>query len=140
MKSRGVYECPGGTVLYAAHQELEGICLDRETLHYKQSVVAPRYAELVYYGQWYSPLREALDAFVQVTQQTVSGKVRMKLYKGNCTPAGISSPYSLYDQELVTFGEDQVYNQRDADGFINLFGLPLRVRALMEKKLGLKKL
>ena len=139
MKSRGVYECPGGTVLYAAHRELEGVCLDRDTLHYKQSVIATRYAELVYYGQWFSPLKKALDAFVDSTQQTVSGKVRMKLYKGNCTPAGISSAYSLYDQELVTFGEDQVYNQQDAEGFINLFGLPLKVQAIMERKSGLKR-
>lgn len=133
MKSRGVYETPGGTVLYAAHRALEGICLDRDTLHYKQ-LISHRYAELAYYGQWYSTLREALDAFVNVTQETVTGSVRMKLYRGNCTPAGVSSPYSLYDQELVTFGEDQVYNQADAEGFINLFGLPLKVRAIMLEK------
>ncbi|NPV27040.1 MAG: argininosuccinate synthase [Firmicutes bacterium] len=137
MKSRGVYECPGGTVLYAAHQELEELCLDRQTLHFKK-IVAEKYAELVYDGVWYSPLKQALDAFVDSTQQTVTGTVRMKLYKGNCVPAGKHSPYSLYDQELVTFGEDQVYNQKDAEGFINLFGLPLKVRALMERKSGLK--
>ena len=133
MKSRGVYETPGGTVLYAAHRALEGICLDRDTLHFKQ-LISHRYAELAYYGQWYSTLREALDAFVNTTQETVTGSVRMKLYRGNCTPAGVSSPYSLYDQELVTFGEDQVYNQGDAEGFINLFGLPLKVRAIMLEK------
>jgi len=133
MKSRGVYETPGGTVLYAAHQELEAICLDRDTLHYKQ-LVAVRYAELAYYGQWYSPLRQALEAFVDSTQRTVTGSVRMRLYKGNCTPAGVSSPYSLYDQELVTFGEDNVYDQADAEGFINLFGLPMKVNALMNRR------
>lgn len=137
MKSRGVYECPGGTVLYAAHQELEHLCLDRQTLHYKQ-LVAAKYAELVYDGVWFAPIKEALDAFVDSTQRTVTGTVRMKLYKGNCAPAGKQSPYSMYDQELVTFGEDQVYNQKDAEGFINLFGLPLKVRAIMEKKSGLK--
>ncbi len=137
MKSRGVYETPGGTVLVLAHQELELLTLDRMTLHYKQ-LIAQRYAELVYEGVWFHPLREAIDAFVDVTQQTVTGKVRMKLYKGNCTPAGITSPYSLYNEEFVTFGEDKVYNQKDAEGFINLFGLPLKVRALMKKKAGLE--
>jgi argininosuccinate synthase len=136
MKSRGVYETPGGTVLYLAHQELELLTLDRITLHYKQ-LIALRYAELVYDGVWFHPLREALDAFVDVTQQTVTGKVRMKLYKGNCTPAGAESPYSLYNEAFATFGEDKVYNQKDAEGFINLFGLPLKVRALMKKKAGL---
>ncbi len=138
MKSRGVYETPGGTVLYAAHRELELLCLDRDTLHYKD-LVAQRYAELVYYGIWYHPLREALDAFVEVTQRTVTGTVRMKLYKGSCTPAGAKSPYSLYNREFSTFGRDEVYNQKDAEGFINLFGLPIKVRAIMEKKTGLKK-
>lgn len=133
MKSRGVYETPGGTILYKAHHELELLTLDRMTLHYKE-LIAHRYAELVYDGVWFHPLREALDAFVDVTQQTVSGKVRLKLYKGNCTPAGAASPYSLYSQEFVTFGEDQVYNQKDAEGFINLFGLPLKVRALMKQQ------
>lgn len=137
MKSRGVYETPGGTILYQAHQALELLTLDRITLHYKEQV-ALRYAELVYDGVWYSPLREALDAFVQVTQKNVTGTVRMKLYKGNCTAAGIKSPYSLYNEEFATFGEDAVYNQKDAEGFINLFGLPLKVRALMERKSGLK--
>lgn len=137
MKSRGVYETPGGTILYTAHQNLELLTLDRITLHYKEQV-ALRYAELVYDGVWYSPLREALAAFVQVTQKNVTGTVRLKLYKGNCTPAGIKSPYSLYNEEFATFGEDEVYNQKDAEGFINLFGLPLKVRALMEKKSGLR--
>jgi argininosuccinate synthase len=132
MKSRGVYETPGGTILYAAHRELELLCLDRDTLHYKD-IVAQRFAELVYYGQWYTPLREALSAFVDSTQQTVTGTVRMKLYKGNCMPAGAKSEYSLYSEELSTFGRDEVYDQKDAEGFINLFGLPLKVRSLMLK-------
>ncbi|ADY54810.1 argininosuccinate synthase [Syntrophobotulus glycolicus DSM 8271] len=138
MKSRGVYETPGGTILYTAHQALEELTLDRMTLHYKEQV-ALKYAEMVYDGVWYSPLREALDAFVQVTQRNVTGTVRIKLYKGNCTAAGAKAPYSLYNLEFVTFGEDAVYNQKDAEGFINLFGLPLKVRALMEKSSGLKK-
>jgi argininosuccinate synthase len=132
MKSRGVYECPGGTVLYYAHRELEYLCLDRATYHYKEQV-ALRYAELVYDGMWYAPLREALDAFVDTTQQTVTGVVRLKLYKGNVASAGAKSPYSLYNEAFSTFGRDEVYNQKDAEGFINLFGLPLKVRALMEK-------
>lgn len=133
MKSRGVYETPGGTILYAAHRELELLCLDRDTLHYKD-IVAQRFAELVYFGQWYTPLREALSAFVDVTQQTLTGTVRLKLYKGNCMPAGAKSDYSLYSEELSTFGRDAVYNQKDAEGFINLFGLPLKVNALMKEK------
>jgi len=135
MKSRGVYETPGGTILYAAHREIELLCLDRDTLHYKD-LVSQRFAELVYYGQWYTPLREALSAFVDSTQQTVTGTVRMKLYKGNCMPAGVKSEYSLYSEELSTFGRDAVYNQKDAEGFINLFGLPIKVRALMLEKKG----
>jgi len=130
MKSRGVYETPGGTVLFAAHRELEYLCLDRQTMHFKE-IISGKYAELVYDGVWYSPLREALDAFVDKTQELVTGMVRMKLYKGSCTPAGTKSPYSLYNEEFVTFGADEVYNQKDAEGFINLFGLPLKVRALM---------
>ncbi|MEL7563359.1 MAG: argininosuccinate synthase [Dehalobacterium sp.] len=130
MKSRGVYETPGGTVLFAAHRELEYLCLDRQTMHFKE-IISGKYAELVYDGLWYSPLREALDAFVNKTQEFVTGMVRMKLYKGSCTPAGTKSPYSLYSEEFVTFGADEVYNQKDAEGFINLFGLPLKVRALM---------
>ena len=134
MKSRGIYETPGGTILYAAHACLESLCLDRATAHFKESA-ALRYAELVYDGVWFHPLREALDAFVSKTQETVSGLVRMKLYKGNCSIAGMTSPYSLYNAELATFGEDEIYNQKDAEGFINLFGLPLKVQALMKKGL-----
>jgi argininosuccinate synthase len=130
MKSRGVYETPGGTVLYAAHRELELLCLDRDTLHYKD-IIAQRFAELVYFGQWYTPLRESLSAFVDKTQETVTGTVRMKLYKGNCMPAGAKSEYSLYNEAIATFSKDEVYNQKDAEGFINLFGLPLKVRAQM---------
>ncbi|MDX9871262.1 MAG: argininosuccinate synthase [Clostridia bacterium] len=137
MKSRGVYETPGGTLLYAAHHELELMTLDRMTLHYKQ-LIALRYAELVYDGVWFHPLREALDAFVDVTQETVTGKVRLKLYKGTCQPAGTTSPFSLYNEGFATFGEDKVYNQKDAEGFINLFGLPLKARALMKKLAGLE--
>ncbi len=133
MKSRGVYETPGGTILYDAHSSLETICLDRVTSHFKAEV-ALRYADLVYDGVWFSPLREALDAFVAKTQETVTGTVKMKLYKGSCTVAGIKSPYSLYNAEMATFDEDDVYNQKDAEGFINLFGLPLKVRALMQGK------
>jgi len=136
MKSRGVYETPGGTILYTAHQALESITLDRDTLHYKD-VVAQRYAELVYYGQWYTPLRTALDSFVTSTQQAVTGSVRLKLYKGSCTVAGRKSPYSLYREDLATFGKDDVYDQRDAAGFINLFGLPLKVKALIDKQNGM---
>ena len=136
MKSRGVYETPGGAIMYAAHSELEFLTLDRNTLHYKD-IVAQKYAELVYDGVWFHPLREALDAFVDKTQEVVTGKVRLKLFKGNICPAGAWSPYSLYSEEFATFGEDDVYNQADAEGFINLFGLPLKVQALMKKKNGL---
>ncbi len=132
MKSRGVYETPGGTIIYYAHNELENLCLDRATNHYKQ-LVGVKYAELVYDGMWFSPLREALAAFVDETQKTVTGTVRLKLYKGNVMSAGAKSPYSLYSQEYVTFGADEVYNQADATGFITLFGLPLTVRALMKQ-------
>jgi argininosuccinate synthase len=131
MKSRGVYETPGGTILVEAHQALEQLCLDKETLHFKQ-IVALRYAELVYNGQWFTPLREALDAFVRSTQQTMTGQVRLKLYKGNVILAGRRSPYSLYREDYATFGESDVYNQADAEGFIKLFGLPLKVRALLD--------
>ena len=128
MKSRGVYETPGGTILYAAHAKLEEICLDKDTLHYKQNV-ANAFAELVYDGKWYTPLREALSAFVDSTQEYVTGDVKLKLYKGNIIDAGVTSPYSLYDEEIATFDEDQVYDQNDSAGFINLFGLPIKVRA-----------
>ena len=136
MKSRGVYETPGGAILYQAHQTLETICLDKETAHYK-ALVAQKYAELVYNGQWFTPLMEALQAFVDSTQRTVTGEVKLKLYKGNIMNAGVTSPYSLYSEEVATFGEDTVYNQMDSQGFINLFGLPLQVRAKMEEKNGL---
>ncbi len=128
MKSRGVYETPGGTILYRAHQVLETLCLDRDTQHYKE-LVASRFAELVYFGQWFTPLREALSAFVDKTQEYVTGDVTLKLYKGNMINAGVVSPYSLYDEEIATFDEDEVYDQKDSAGFINLFGLPIKVQA-----------
>lgn len=131
IKSRGVYETPGGTVLYKAHQALESLALDRDTLHYKE-MVAGRFAELVYYGKWFTPLREALSAFVTETQRRVIGSVRLKLYKGSCTVVGRKSPYSLYREDYATFGEDDVYDQEDAEGFINCFGLPMKVRALLD--------
>ncbi len=134
MKSRGVYETPGGTILYCAHIALESITIDRDTAHYKEQV-ALKFAELVYNGNWYHPLREALSSFVTTTQENVTGTVRIKLYKGSAVAVGIKSPYSLYNEEFATFGEDAVYNQKDAAGFINLFGLPLTVRALMLESL-----
>lgn len=130
MKSRGVYETPAGTLLLRAHQALESICLDKHTMHYKD-FLAVKYAELVYNGMWYTRLREALDAFVQVTQEQVTGTVRLKLYKGNIIIAGRKSPYSLYREDYASFGEEDVYNQQDAQGFIQLFGLPLKVEALL---------
>jgi argininosuccinate synthase len=130
MKSRGVYETPGGTILRKAHQALESICLDKHTMHYKD-ILAVKYAELVYNGLWYTRLREALDAFVQVTQQNITGTVRLKLYKGNVIIAGRKSPRSLYREDYASFGEEDVYNQRDAEGFIQLFGLPMKVEALL---------
>jgi len=133
MKSRGVYETPAGTVLYFAHRELESLVLDRETLYQKEMLV-PRYAQLVYNGAWYTPVREALDAFVTVTQKLVTGTVRLKLYKGNVISAGRKSPYSLYREDFATFSEEDVYDQKDAKGFINLFGLPLTVRALVQQE------
>ena len=132
MKSRGVYETPGGTILYRAHQVLETLCLDRDTQHYKE-LVANRFAELVYFGQWFTPLREALSAFVTETQKTVTGDVKLKLYKGNIINAGTTSPYSLYSEQIATFGEDHVYDQKDSAGFINLFGLPIAARATLLK-------
>ncbi len=128
MKSRGVYETPGGAILYHAHGKLEELCLDKETYHYKQQV-ALKFADLVYNGQWYTPLRQALSAFVDSTQETVTGDVKLKLYKGNIIDAGVTSPYSLYDEDIATFDEDDVYNQADSAGFINLFGLPIKVQA-----------
>ncbi len=132
MKSHGVYETPGGTLLYTAHRELEHLTLDRETLHYKD-LVAQKYAELVYNGLWFTPLREALDAFVTKTQERVTGTVKLKLYKGNVIVAGRKSPYSLYQESVVTFMRDEVFNQAHADGFINLFGLPITVRSMVNQ-------
>jgi argininosuccinate synthase len=129
MKSHGVYETPGGTILYAAHRELESIVLDKETLQYKD-VIALKYAEILYNGLWFSPLREALAAFVDSTQGPVTGLVRLKLYKGNIIPVGRKSKFSLYREDFATFGQEDVYDQSDAEGFIRLFGLPLKVRAL----------
>lgn len=137
MKSRGVYETPGGTILYAAHKNLEEICLDKETAHYKETI-ALKFADIVYNGQWYTPLREALSAFVKTTQENVTGVVKLKLYKGNLVNAGVTSPYSLYSEEYATFGEDAVYDQKDSAGFINLFGLPITVKAKMDAAQSLK--
>lgn len=134
MKSRGVYETPGGTILYKAHSVLETITLDKDTQHYKY-LIAQEYADLVYNGKWFTPLRESLAAFVDKTQETVTGDVRLKLYKGNIINAGVTSPFSLYDEEVATFDEDEVYDQKDSAGFINLYGLSMKVRA---KKLGNK--
>ncbi len=133
MKSRGVYETPGGTILYAAHSELEHIILDKDTLHYKD-IVSQRYAELVYNGQWYTPLREALDAFMESTQKYVTGVVRLKLYKGSISAAGVKSPYSLYREDLATFSQDEVYDQKKAEGFIDLFGLSMKVASEVHGK------
>ncbi|MBQ2819539.1 MAG: argininosuccinate synthase [Clostridia bacterium] len=132
MKSRGVYETPGGTILYKAHAVLETICLDKMTAH-KKAEIALTYADLVYNGQWYTPLREALDAFVDKTQENVTGSVTLKLYKGNMINAGVKSPYSLYSEELASFGESD-YNQKDSEGFINLYGLPITVQAILRDK------
>ena len=137
MKCRGVYETPGGAILYFAHNYLETMCLDKMTAHEK-SRLAITFAELVYNGQWFTPLREALSAFVDKTQENVTGKVNLKLYKGNIIKAGVWSDYSLYSEEIATFGEDHVYNQADSAGFINLFGLPIKVQAQVDKKNGKK--
>ena len=133
MKSRGVYETPGGTILYKAHADLEELCLDKATHHFKQSI-ALKFADLVYNGEWFTPLRESLSAFVSKTQETVTGEIKLKLYKGNIVNAGMTSPYSLYSEEYATFGEDAVYDQKDSAGFINLFGLPTTVQAKMKAK------
>ena len=135
MKSRGVYETPGGTILYHAHDVLETITIDKETARIKQ-YLSIKFADIVYNGQWYTPLREALSAFVTETQKTVTGDVKLKLYKGNIINAGVTSPYTLYDEEVATFDEDDVYDQKDSAGFINLFGLPIKVRAKLEQKRG----
>jgi len=135
MKSRGVYETPGGTILYAALNELEYLCLDRDTQAFKRQA-AIKFSELVYDGKWFTPLREALSAMVDSMEETVTGEVRMKLYKGSVTPAGATSPYSLYNEDIASFGDSkELYNHKDSEGFINLFGLPLKVRALMNKKI-----
>jgi len=132
MKSRGVYETPGGTILYKAHEILETLCLDRDTQHYKH-LVADQFAELVYFGKWDTPLREALSAFVDKTQENVTGEVKLKLYKGNIINAGVTSPNSLYSEEIATFDADEVYNQKDSEGFISLFGLPIKVKAMLDQ-------
>ncbi|MCR4935071.1 MAG: argininosuccinate synthase, partial [Oscillospiraceae bacterium] len=132
MKSRGVYETPGGTILYKAHEVLEALCLDKLTLHKKQEL-SITYGELIYNGQWFSPLREALAAFVAKTQERVTGKVKLKLYKGNIMNAGVWSPNTLYSEEIATFGESD-YKQSDADGFIRLYGLPTRIQAVVDGK------
>jgi argininosuccinate synthase len=135
MKSRGVYETPGGAILYAAHDSLEQLTLEKETYHYKLSL-AHKYAELVYNGQWFTSLRESLDAFVNETQKVVTGTVRLKLYKGNIVPAGVKSPNSLYLEDLASFTNVDFYDQKDATGFIKCFGLPLKVRNLARRKKG----
>jgi len=137
MKCRGVYETPGGAILYKAHSVLESICLDKETAHYK-SLVAQKLAELVYNAQWFTPLVEAILSFVKTTQKFVTGDVTLKLYKGNMINAGVTSPYSLYDPEIATFDEDEVYDQKDSQGFINLYGLPTKVYAKMKAKNNVK--
>lgn len=133
MKSRGVYETPGGTILYKAHELLESITLDKETQHFKQHV-AVKFGEIIYNGQWFTPLREALSAFVDETSKTVNGEVKLKLYKGNISSAGMSSPDTLYSEQIASFGEDDSYDQNDSAGFINLFGLPIKVKAMMDAK------
>jgi argininosuccinate synthase len=133
MKSRGVYETPGGTILYHAHEVLESICIDKETSRIKQHL-AIKFADIVYNGQWFTPLREAISAFVDKTQETVTGDVKLKLYKGNIINAGVTSPYTLYDEEVATFDADEVYDQKDSAGFINLFGLPIKVKAKLDAK------
>ena len=137
IKSRGVYENPGGEILYAAHTALESITLDRETAHYKE-IVAVKFAEMVYNGQWYSTLRESLSAFVDKTSEMVTGKVKLKLFKGSCTAVGVKSPYTLYSEELATFEDDDIYDHKDAGGFINLFGLPQKVNAMRNARINKK--
>ncbi len=139
MKSRGVYETPGGTIIYKAHSLLETICLDKETMHYKQGISA-KMGEILYDAKWYTPLREALEAFVDKTQENVTGKVGLKLYKGNIIPNGLESPYSLYSVQTASFGEDDDYDQKDSAGFINLYALPTKIKAKMEKKNKIEKI
>ena len=134
MKSRGVYETPGGTILYYAIQELEFLCLDRDTQAFKRQA-AIKFSELVYDGKWYTPLRESLSAMVDKMEETVTGEVKLKLYKGSISAAGATSPYSLYNEDIASFGDShELYSHKDSEGFINLFGLPLKVRAMMNKK------
>ena len=135
MKSRGVYETPGGTILYFAHEMLETLCLDKETYHFKETV-SQKLADLIYNGQWFTPLKDALCAFVDSTQENVTGEVTLKLYKGNIIPAGMTSPCTLYDAQTASFGEDDAYDQKDSAGFINLFGLPIKVKAKLDQKRG----
>ncbi len=137
MKSRGIYETPGGTILYQAHQELEHLCLDQQTYSFKQTI-ATKFAELIYCGEWFTPLREALSGFTNEIQKTVSGTIKLKLYKGNIIPMGATSPYSLYDESLASFATGELYNHQDAEGFINLFGLPSKVQALMKQRNNIK--
>ena len=137
MKSRGIYETPGGTILYKAHELIESITLDKDTMHYKQ-LIAVRFGELVYNGQWFTPLREALSAFADSTSQNVNGEVKLKLYKGNIIPAGITSPTSLYSEQIASFGEDDSFNHNDSAGFISLFGLPIKIRAIQLKNKDIK--
>jgi len=134
MKSRGVYETPGGTMLFQAHKTLEKLTLDRSTMSFKK-IVSEKYAQLIYDGLWFTPLKEAIDQFVDSTQKQVTGKVKLKLFKGTCTAVSSASPYSLYSEEFVTFGEDEVYNQKDAEGFIQLFALPVTIRSIMKEKI-----
>jgi argininosuccinate synthase len=134
MKSRGVYETPAGTILYKAHNVLETITLDKDTFHFMNAQIAPKMAELVYNGQWFTPLREAICTFVDKVNERVTGDVKFKLYKGNIINAGVTSPFSLYDEKTASFGEDEDYNQADAAGFINLFGLPIKVKAQLDAK------
>ncbi|HEY5575987.1 MAG TPA: argininosuccinate synthase [Clostridiaceae bacterium] len=133
MKSRGVYETPGGTLIYAAHKELERLTIDKNTFHYKQQV-AIKYGELVYDGLWFTPLKEALDAFVDATQKNVTGTVKLKLYKGNVMVAGVDTPYALYDESISSFGASELYSHKDAEGFINLFGLPSKIAAMVKNR------
>ena len=135
IKSRGVYETPGGSILMKAHSILETICLDKDTMHYKEEI-AGKIAELIYDGKWFTKLLESLMCFVDSTQEYVTGKVKLKLYKGNIIPAGVESKYSIYSKEIATFGEDNSYNQKDSEGFINLFGLQMKMTSLMKSKLG----
>jgi len=132
MKSRGVYETPGGTILYAAHKELEYLTIEKETFHFKE-IVSQKYGELVYNGLWFSTLREGLDAFLDKTQEKVTGSVKLKLYKGNIMIAGMESPYALYEETISSFGASELYDHKDAEGFINLFGLPYKINAMLNK-------